>query len=233
MSCKPHNHAGLATVASNFSNNPLVVALSLRNELRGPRQNEADWRVLIPQAAEAVHDVNPNVLIIAGGLSSATDLNFLANNKPLDTSAFPRKLLYEFHWYKSNGLSRGSNFNNASDAVACSESEANVHIHNGFLVDQGVPLLLSEFGINLATGEYSENRFLDCVIDYVERGEIGWAFWALQGSYYLRNGREDDDEEFGLLGSSWRTWRNPRVVQRLQYTIQNSTQGERSAEKNM
>lgn len=216
---------GLTTIASTFSNNPFVVGISLRNELRGPRQNEADWRVLMSQAAEAVHDVNPNVLLIAGGLSYATDLNFLSNKRDLDTEHFPEKLVYEFHWYRYNRLTKGSDFSNASDPVACSNSQNNVHIDNGFLVDQSAPLLLSEFGINLASESYAENRFLDCVMDYLHRVDLDWAFWALQGSYYLRDGIEDADEEFGLLGSTWRSWRNPRVVARLQSGIQNSTQG--------
>lgn len=216
---------GLTTVASTFSGDPFVVAMTLRNELRGPRQNEADWRVLVSQAAEAVHDVNPDVLIVAGGLSSATDLNFLGDNKALDTEHFPGKLVYEFHWYKWNRLAKGSDFNNASEPEACSNTQNNVHIDNGFVVDQGTPLLLAEFGINLVSVSYAENRFLDCVLDYLRRVDLDWAFWALQGSYYLRNGKEDVDEEFGLLGSTWRNWRNPRVIARLQYGIQNSTQG--------
>jgi aryl-phospho-beta-D-glucosidase BglC (GH1 family) len=217
---------GLTTVASLFSTNPFVVGMSLRNELRGPRQNAQQWRVLISQAAEAVHDVNPNVLILAGGLSYATNLNFLSNSRGLDTSRFPSKLVYEFHWYKWSDLARGSNFSNASDPDACSTSQSNVHIDNGFLVDQGTPLILSEFGINQgASVDYTENRFLDCVIDYLGRMDLDWAFWALQGSYYKRDGMEDFDEPFGLLGSTWRTFRNPRIVARLQYTIQNSTLG--------
>ncbi|XP_024358577.1 glycosyl hydrolase 5 family protein [Physcomitrium patens] len=217
---------GLTTVATTFSSNPFVVAMSLRNALRGPRQNAIDWRVLMAQAAEAVHDVNPDVLIIAGGLSFATDLSFLNNNdNHLDTSRFPNKLVYEFHWYSWSRLARGSNFYNASDPSACSNTQRNVNLDNGFLLEQGTPVIVSEFGINLESTNFAENRFLDCVIDYLERGDIDWAFWALQGSYYLRYGREDDDEVFGLLQSTWRSFRNPTIVTRLQYTIQNSTQG--------
>jgi hypothetical protein len=47
----------------------------------------------------------------------------------------------------------------------------------------------------------------------------------LQGSYYLRNEEQDADEAYGLLRSTWQAFRNPTVVARLQFTIQNSTQG--------
>ena len=144
---------GLTTVASTFSSNPLVVGIGLRNELRGPRQNSMDWKVLMTQAAEAVHEVNPNVLIIAGGLSYATDLGFLNNGPLLDISRFQNKLMYEFHWYKDSHLTRGSNFNNVKDPDACITTESNVHSDNGFLLDQNAPLLLSEFGVKLASME--------------------------------------------------------------------------------
>lgn len=215
---------GLTTVASEFSNNPFVVAMSLRNELRGSRQNSYLWRVLMSTAAQAVHDVNPNILIIAGGLNFGTDLSFL-NKGALETSRFPNKLMYEFHWYKTSRLARGGNFNNASDQNACAISQSNVHADNGFLLEKNAPLLLSEFGINLDSTNISETQFLDCVIDYLERADLDWAFWALQGSYYLRDAVRDADEVYGLLESTWRSFRNPTVVSRLRYTIQNSTQG--------
>lgn len=215
---------GLTGKARSFVTNPLVVAIGLRNELRGPRENNMDWKVLMAQAAEAVHDVNPNVLLIAGGLSSGTDLSFL-RNQTLDSTRFMNKMVYAFHWYEWSHLEGGSGFRNESDQSVCSRVQSNVHGKNGFLVERGVPLLLSEFGMNLNSPDYAENRFLECVIDYLEKVDLDWAFWALQGSYYLRNDEQDADEAFGLLGNEWQTFRNPNVVARLQYTIQNSTQG--------
>lgn len=50
---------GLTTVASTFNSNALVLGMGLRNELRGPRQNSVDWKVLMTQAAIAVHWVIP------------------------------------------------------------------------------------------------------------------------------------------------------------------------------
>lgn len=35
--------SGLTKMATLFKDNPYVVAMSLRNELRGPRQNANDW----------------------------------------------------------------------------------------------------------------------------------------------------------------------------------------------
>lgn len=34
--------------------------------------------------------------------------------------------------------------------------------------------------------------------------------WVLGGSCYVRQGRVDDDEGFGLLDYEWKRWRNER-----------------------
>lgn len=124
------------------------------------------------------------MLIIAGGLSYATDLGFL-NGSALDMYRFQNKLLYEFHWYRDSHLTRGSNFNNRSDPGACFTSQRNVHSDNGYLLGQNAPLLLSEFGVNLGSMNYSENRYLDCVIDYLAKVDLDWAFWAFVGELLL------------------------------------------------
>lgn len=200
---------GLNALASSFTANPLVVAISLRSELRGPRQNSIDWQVLISQAAEAVHDINPNILLIANGLTRGTDLSFLSNNT-LDTSRFQNKLVYGFHWYESGDFRNDSR---------CARAQKDVMEKSGFLIEQGAPLMLSEFGMNLNSPNVAENRFIDCVIEYLQQEDLDWSFWALQGSYYLRDDEEDADEAYGLLSPSWQTFRNPNIVARLQITI--------------
>lgn len=90
-----------------------------------------------------MHDVNPNVPIIAGGLRYGTDLAFLKNNT-LDTTRFQNKLVYAFHWYEWSHLDpQGSSFKNASDAVVCYRVQANVHANNGFLLNQSCSLSLA------------------------------------------------------------------------------------------
>jgi endoglucanase len=37
---------------------------------------------------------------------------------------------------------------------------------------------------------------------------MDWAYWALQGSYYVRDANADVDESFGLLKKDWSDWRN-------------------------
>ncbi|KAK2664175.1 hypothetical protein Ddye_002749 [Dipteronia dyeriana] len=71
---------GPAIVAQKFSSKNQVVAMSLRNELRGSRQNEQDWYRYIVKGARMVHKANPDVLVIVSGLNWGTDLSFLRKN---------------------------------------------------------------------------------------------------------------------------------------------------------
>ncbi|EEC73517.1 hypothetical protein OsI_07900 [Oryza sativa Indica Group] len=106
---------GLGAMAALFAGVPNVVGMSLRNELRGPRQNADDWYRYMQMGAEAVHAANPAALVIMGGLGYDTDLSFLAA-RPVDVSfaaAERGKLVFERHW------------NSFADARAWESEDAN------------------------------------------------------------------------------------------------------------
>jgi endoglucanase len=68
---------------------------------------------------------------------------------------------------------------------------------------------LSEFGIGLSGSISSVDRnYLNCVVGYATSNDMDWAYWALQGSYYVRDANADVDESFGLLKKDWSDWRN-------------------------
>ncbi|KAL3635631.1 hypothetical protein CASFOL_020178 [Castilleja foliolosa] len=88
---------GLKEVARTYKGNSAVVGMSLRNEIRGKRQNEADWYKYMEQGANTIHQENPDFLVIISGLSFDTNLNFL-KRRPLNLN-INNKLVYEAHWY--------------------------------------------------------------------------------------------------------------------------------------
>ncbi|KAI3730897.1 hypothetical protein L1987_62077 [Smallanthus sonchifolius] len=96
---------GIGRVASMFKDYNNVVGMSLRNELRGRRQNLKTWYKYMQKGAERVHATNPNVLVIISGLNYDLDLSFLRTN-PLSLS-FSNKLVLEIHWY---GFSDGDDW---------------------------------------------------------------------------------------------------------------------------
>lgn len=208
--------SGLEAMASFASSHPNVVAMSLRNELRPflgqDLNNHADWYNYVGQGATKIHTANSNLLIVIGGVMSATDASFLRNS-PLDTSGWPNRTVWEFHSY-SWDFPIGSPLCTVYDSVW--------GLAAGYLLEDGEaftgPLWLSEFGVaqaELASDplgtiyEGNEQQYLKCVHDYMTSNDADWAVWAMQGSYYVRNGQVNLDEGYGLLNTNWTDWRNP------------------------
>lgn len=199
----------IASFSSQFSN---VVGIGLRNELRAvgsqDGNNHTDWYNFMSQGAQAVAQTNRDLLIIAGGTNYAVDLSFIYN-KELDRSSFRDKLVYEFHNY---AWSMGS----ASDCTAYKNRIGNLA---GYIIAQGktytAPLWLSEFGWAQNGTPAAENQYVDCLISYLDSNDIDWAYWAVQGSYYVREGVVNRDESYGLLNSNWSGWRNADFRRRM------------------
>ncbi|KAL6899656.1 hypothetical protein ACP4OV_006314 [Aristida adscensionis] len=205
---------GLANMAAIFAAVPNVVAMSLRNELRGPRQNADDWYTYMQRGAEAVHAANPRALVIMGGLSYDTDLSFLAAGRPVGVSfAGEGKLVFELHWYS---FTDGRAWETGNANEVCGRVARDVARRGGFLLDRGFPLFLSEFGADFRGGDLKDNRYYPCAAAVAAELDLDWALWALQGSYALRQGVAGMDEVYGVLDWSWSRPRNASVLPRIQ-----------------
>ncbi|KAJ4973140.1 hypothetical protein NE237_006314 [Protea cynaroides] len=88
---------GLTAIATMFNGTTNVVGISLRNELRGPKQNTKDWYRYMQKGAEIVHAANPDVLVILSGFNFDTDFTFLFE-QPVNLT-FNGKVVMEVHWY--------------------------------------------------------------------------------------------------------------------------------------
>ena len=208
--------AGLSAISKFSTSHANVIGMSLRNELRAvgtqDGNNHADWYNLMAQGASAIHASNPDLLIAFGGVTSATDLSYLQFT-PLDTSAYPNKVVYEFHAYYWSVPVASS---------VCPVYEGILGARSGFILESGKPftgpLWLSEFGAlqvldgsagGLGGAETAlEQAWLKCIVPYMENNDADWALWAVQGGYYLREGMVDADESYGLLDHNWGDWRN-------------------------
>ncbi|KAG0450033.1 hypothetical protein HPP92_026964 [Vanilla planifolia] len=135
---------GLQIMAETFNSSRNVVGMSLRNELRGPKQNLVDWYRYMQMGAEAVHLVNPNVLVILSGLDYDKVLTFLSVEQVELT--FEGKLVFELHWY---GFSDGGDWENGNINEVCANISRLMMVKGGFLLKQGFPLFLSEFGVDI------------------------------------------------------------------------------------
>ncbi|RRT68253.1 hypothetical protein B296_00015671 [Ensete ventricosum] len=208
---------GLRKMAAMFDGWPNVVGMSLRNELRGPKQGVTEW--YMQRGAEVVHSANPNVLVILSGLSFDNDLSYLSK-KPVELT-FQGKLVFELHWY---AFSDGQAWANGNPNQVCGRVAGNVMRRAGFLLDQGWPLFLSEFGLDQRGTNVNDNRYLGCMMGVAAELDLDWAVWTLQGSYYIRQGVLAMDETYGLLAWDWSKPRNSGLLQRVQ-AIQSPFQG--------
>jgi len=200
---------GLKKMASMFANvSSNVVGMSLRNELRGPKQNIKDWYKYMREGAEAVHSVNPNVLVIVSGLNYATDLSFL-RERPFEVS-FRRKVVFEIHWYGFWNTWEGDNLNKI-----CGKETEKMMKMSGFLLEKGIPLFVSEFGIDQRGNNANDNKFLSCFMALAADRDLDWSLWTLAGSYYIREKSIGSDESYGVLDFNWSSIRNSTILQMI------------------
>ncbi|KAL6650911.1 hypothetical protein ACP70R_009836 [Stipagrostis hirtigluma subsp. patula] len=202
---------GLTRMATMFAGVPAVVGMSLRNELRGPRQNANDWYKYMQRGAEAVHAANPRVLVILSGLSFDNDLAFI-NSRPVNLS-FTGKAAFEVHWYS---FSNGQEWRTGNPNQVCARISASVNRRALYLLDKGWPVVLSEFGVDNRGGNANDNRYYGCAAAVAADLDLDWALWTLQGSYYLREGVLGLDEVYGVLDWAWCKPRNGTALRRVQ-----------------
>lgn len=171
------------------------------------------------RGAEAVHVANPDVLVLLSGLSFDNDLSFLAR-KQVNLS-FTSKHVFEVHWY---GFSDGQAWRTGNQNQVCGRIASSVMRRAGFLLDQGWPLFLSEWGLDLRGTNENDNRYFGCALGALAEMDLDWALWALQGSYYLREDLYSPDETYGLLAWDWCKVRNQSILERIQ-ALQQPFQG--------
>ncbi|XP_010536239.1 PREDICTED: uncharacterized protein LOC104811274 [Tarenaya hassleriana] len=177
------------------------------------------------QGAEAIHSVNPDVLVIMSGLVFDTDLSFV-ENRPVNIS-FAGKLVFELHWFSS---SRGIFWAESNANDVCGDFFGEVKSLASFLLDKGFPLFVSEFGIDETTDRVKEDRYIDCLLGWLSENDVDWSIWTLAGSYYLREGSPGADEPFGVLSRDWIYARNP-ILERLPF-VQSALRGPGSQTEN-
>lgn len=210
---------GLSLAAQRFSGNSAVVAMSLRNELHGPRQYEADWYTYMSQGATAIHKANPNVLVVVSGLNYDTELQFL-KTKPLNLDV-GRKLVFETHLYSWSGigtLKLKDIWTKQPLNRICARTVTGIDDRAGFLTlgKNAFPLIFTEFGFDEQGSTEADNKFLTCLQTYLVGRDVDWGLWALQGGYYLREDQVQLEETFGVMDASWQHLRFPNFTQLFQ-----------------
>ncbi|XP_030496713.2 glycosyl hydrolase 5 family protein [Cannabis sativa] len=222
---------GLTRMATLFKGVQNVVGMSLRNELRGPKQNVNDWYKYMQRGAEAVHSANPDVLVILSGLNYDKEFSFL-RNRPLSLT-FSGKLVFESHWY---AFTDGRAWESGNPNQVCGTVVNNIMRQSGFLLEKGFPLFLSEFGVDQRGTNVNDNRYLNCFLALAAELDLDWALWTLVGSYYYRQGVIGMNEYYGIMNWDWDEIRNSSLLQKIsaiQYPFQGPGLSETRIHKNI
>ncbi|CAL5384198.1 unnamed protein product [Camellia sinensis] len=143
------------------------------------------------KGAEAVHAINPDVLVILSRLTFDKYLSFLIKH-PVSLS-FTGKLVFELHWY---GFSDGLPWKRGQPKPRLWASHASIYEEGGICVGARVPLVS------------------DAKLDF------DWALWTLAGSYYLKEEVSEFDEVYGLFNWNWFEARNSSFLDRISGPIQ-------------
>jgi hypothetical protein len=135
----------------------------------------------------------------------------------LDTSGWEGKHVWEMHAYSFTVT-----FPDPFESCDLVKSQYGLFV--GFVLEQGKPytgpMILSEFGVGMQGGDFGglsekDDRYLNCLVDWMEGNDADWAVWAIQGSYYVRDKVVDYDETWGLMDREFSDWRNPAFPARL------------------
>ncbi|EKD19006.1 uncharacterized protein L3040_006499 [Drepanopeziza brunnea f. sp. 'multigermtubi'] len=217
---------GLEYMATHGKSWPALTSIGMRNELRKPSNNASLqatygwplWYTNMVSASQTIHAANPTPLIFFSGLDYDTTLTPVVEGTDLGSgvvfrkSDFPYadKIVLELHNYEGS-------------VGSCSTLQENL-VRYGFSTLSGtkantLPLLLTEWGHNQmdssGTGVYAS-----CLRSYLPAQKVGWFYWVVAGSYYIRSGTQDYDDAWGLYNHDWSGWRSASNIAAMKTAVE-------------
>jgi endoglucanase len=206
-----------------YLNQPAVVAMELRNELRaangvtplwGGGDPLRDWRGAASRASAAIHQLNPALLILVGGLNFGADLGGPYSN-PL-TLSVPNRLVWTAHdyaWFHTG----------AEDYASVKTSTGNAW---SYLLTQNqpftAPVVVGEFGTcntspDCISGSTAQGRWFQSFMQVMADADMDWLYWPLNGTQATGTTRTfGAPETYGVLNASWSGTAMPALLQALQ-----------------
>jgi hypothetical protein len=197
--------------------------MALRNEPRNPSNNARaaatynwqSWYGFVKQGTTAIHETNPDLLIFLSGLSYDTYIEpvFLGTALSPGTQKFSRA---DFPGYADKLVLEIHNYEN--DIGSCDSLKGNLY-KKGFKAmhpeDRETvnvfPVMLTEFGFAMDASTYRKT-YPTCLATYLPQEKAGFFIWVLSGSYYIRAGKQEFDEAWGLVTKDWKDWRQPAYM---------------------
>jgi endoglucanase len=195
------------TVMRPLVENPLVIGIDLRNEVRGlwGTMRWKSWVAAAEKAAETLLRMNQNWLIIVEGTSSGNDLSGV-RERPVQLS-IPERVVYSAHVYSWSGwgaLAPYSQTSYESFAAAMRKNWA-------YLMEEDIaPVWVGEFG----TPDWPSKGDLNYwkhLVQFLDEIEAQWGYWAINP----RKPASNEMESYGLVKDDWKTMKWDYRMQNL------------------
>ncbi|KAK3078266.1 hypothetical protein LTS18_008022, partial [Coniosporium uncinatum] len=189
------------TITSLLADEPLVIGMDLRNEVRGPwgTMSWDRWATAAEKAGERILNIHQDLLIIVEGISSANDVSG-AQKRPVSLSVQDR-VVYFAHVYAWSGWGALAPY---SDRMY--ESFARDMRYNwAYLLSENIaPVWIGEFGTTerLSAGDLNYWKHLMKFLDEEAKG-VSWGYWAINP----RKPKQNEWEGYGLARDDWETVR--------------------------
>ncbi|ORE95490.1 chitinase, cellulase [Stappia sp. 22II-S9-Z10] len=184
-------------LADRYKDDPTVVGFDLINEPHnatwGTGDVATDFKIAAENAANAIHAINPNVLIIVEGTGDGYwwggDLRGIADN-PLEINE-ANKVIYSPHAYP-NSIYSQSWF---SDPNYPDNLEDIWDYFFGYIAEDDIaPIMVGEFGSRLQ--DPLDVQWMDEFIPYLTENELSYTYWSWN---------PNSTDTGGILADDWTT----------------------------
>jgi endoglucanase len=203
------------TIVRRYKNERWVIGADLRNELRnkaawGGTNPDLDWHAAAERGGNAVLAANPLLLIMVEGPEYST--NFAGFDKLPVRLNIAHRLVYSPHAYNIANHPFGS----YEDLKQVYDARAGFLLHT----EPGVPLWVGEFGTCQTLDCGSNSDWFVMYIRYLKEHDVGWSYWALNGTQSTGATRKyDATEDYGLLSPDYQHIAAPRLVELLRTIV--------------
>ncbi len=189
-------------LAARYKGNDTVIGADLHNEPHGPAtwgsgDPKTDWRLAAERAGNAIHEVNPDWLILVEGIEQyagewfwwGANLRGVAEH-PVRLKV-PNKLVYSPHEY-GPGVWSQSWF---KDPAYPSNLPQVWHKYWGFIHEQNLaPILVGEFGGRRVDSESPEGQWQRTLLAFMKEKGIHFTYWAFNANSGDTGGIIDEED---------------------------------------
>jgi endoglucanase len=197
--------ADWVTLATRYKGNSTVIGCDIANEPHTAAVTWDKWAAWAEQAGNAIHAVNPDLLIVVEGVEVFNGDGYWwggnlqgAKDRPVKLKQ-ANKLVYSPHEY-GPGVYNQSWFQ-APDFPA---NLVNIWRKQWFyLHEQNIaPILIGEFGGKQTDTQSTEGKWQNTFVSFIKDNALSWCYWCLN---------PNSGDTGGLLQDDWKTPNQPKL----------------------